>query len=79
MAEIGLRSGKVRKSFYRCGYLNIIKGDRWCVYDDSRSSLPIGRFRTLSEARWWAAHNQPSTVELQAKAPPAKRPLMRRF
>ena len=54
MAEIGLRSGKVRAGFYRCGRLCIHKGygrNNWNVYDGPKWLLT---FRTLTHAYNWA-------------------------
>lgn len=55
MADIGLRSGKVRAGFYRCGPFCIHKGPHgWGVY---RGPDFIRNFGTLSDAYNWARYD----------------------
>ena len=56
MAEIGLRSGKVRAGFYRCGKFCIHKSRKnWGVYDGPKFVLA---FVTLTAAYNWARRAQ---------------------
>ena len=57
MAEIGVRSGKVRAGFYRCGAHCIHKGSiAWGVF--LRDAL-VYRAPTLTDAYNWSRRNQP--------------------
>jgi hypothetical protein len=53
--NIGVRSGKVRAGFYRCGNYCIHRGPRgWGVYLRDKF---IANFATLSDAYYWGRRN----------------------
>lgn len=55
MSDIGVRSGKVRPGFYRCGAYCIHKGNRgWGVYLGPAFKQ---NFRTLGDAYYWCRRN----------------------